>query len=120
MVTVEHVVAAMRLSDQDWKEIEIRKAEDKQLIPARSSPTQANLGGLSCPGRRGTIRSSRLFACKGVSVMVRSAAANLLRDVCRSEMVRQYVVRHQVRRLTLTLREQQILLLLVSNMTVWA
>jgi hypothetical protein len=37
MVTVEHVVAAMRLSDQDWKEIEIRKAEDKQLIPARSS-----------------------------------------------------------------------------------
>jgi hypothetical protein len=35
MVTVEHVVAAMRLSDQNWKEIEIRKGENKQSIPAR-------------------------------------------------------------------------------------
>jgi hypothetical protein len=35
MVTVEHVVAAMRLSDQNWKEIEIRKEENKQSIPAR-------------------------------------------------------------------------------------
>jgi hypothetical protein len=35
MVTVEHVVAAMRLSDQNWKEIEFRKGEDKQSIPAR-------------------------------------------------------------------------------------
>jgi hypothetical protein len=37
MVTVEHVVTAMRLSDQNWKEIEIRKGEDKQSIPARIS-----------------------------------------------------------------------------------
>ena len=37
MVTVEHVAAAMRLSDQNWKEIEIRKGEDKQSIPARIS-----------------------------------------------------------------------------------
>jgi hypothetical protein len=35
MVTVEHVAAAMRLSDQNWKQIEIRKGEDKQSIPAR-------------------------------------------------------------------------------------
>jgi hypothetical protein len=35
MVTVEHVVAAMRLSDENWKEIEIRKEEKKQSIPAR-------------------------------------------------------------------------------------
>jgi hypothetical protein len=37
MVTVEHVAAAMRLSDQNWKQIEIRKGEDKQSIPARIS-----------------------------------------------------------------------------------
>jgi hypothetical protein len=37
MVTVEHVAAAMRLSDQNWKQIEIRKREDKQSIPTRIS-----------------------------------------------------------------------------------
>jgi hypothetical protein len=35
IVTVEHVAAAMRLSNQTWKEIEIRKGEDKQSIAAR-------------------------------------------------------------------------------------
>jgi hypothetical protein len=35
MVTVEHVAASMNLSDQDWKQIEIRKGEDTQSIPAR-------------------------------------------------------------------------------------
>jgi hypothetical protein len=35
LVTVEHVAAAMNLSDQSWKQIEIRKGEIKQSIPAR-------------------------------------------------------------------------------------
>jgi hypothetical protein len=35
IVTVEHVAAAMHLSHQNWKEIEIRKEEHKQSIPAR-------------------------------------------------------------------------------------
>jgi hypothetical protein len=37
LVTIEHVVTAMHLSDQTWKEIEIRNGEDKQSIPARIS-----------------------------------------------------------------------------------
>jgi hypothetical protein len=37
MVTVEHVAAAMRLSNQNWKQIDIRKGDDKQSIPARIS-----------------------------------------------------------------------------------
>src|SRR5215471_15909222 len=35
MVTVEHVAVSMNLSDQDWKQIEIRKGDEKQSIPAR-------------------------------------------------------------------------------------
>jgi hypothetical protein len=35
MVTVEHVAAAMKLSDQHWKHVEIAKGESKQSIPAR-------------------------------------------------------------------------------------
>jgi hypothetical protein len=35
MVTVEHVAASMKLSDQDWKDIELQKGESKQSIPAR-------------------------------------------------------------------------------------
>lgn len=35
MVTVEHVVAAMKLSDQHWKHVEIAKGESIQSIPAR-------------------------------------------------------------------------------------
>ena len=35
MVTVEHVAAAMKLSDQYWKHLEIAKGESKQSIPAR-------------------------------------------------------------------------------------
>jgi hypothetical protein len=35
LVTVEHVVASMGLSHQNWKEIEIRKGDDKQSIGAR-------------------------------------------------------------------------------------
>jgi hypothetical protein len=35
MVTVEHVVASMGLSEQNWKEIDIRKEENKRSIPAR-------------------------------------------------------------------------------------
>jgi len=35
MVTVEHVAAAMHLSPQSWREIEIRKEEHKHPVPAR-------------------------------------------------------------------------------------
>ena len=35
MATVEHVTAAMHLSDRDWKHVEIGKGESKQSIPAR-------------------------------------------------------------------------------------
>jgi Trypsin-like peptidase domain len=35
MVTVEHVAASMNLSQQSWKDIEIRKGETKESIPAR-------------------------------------------------------------------------------------
>jgi hypothetical protein len=35
MVTVEHVAAAMKLSDRDWKQLEIREGEDLQVVPAR-------------------------------------------------------------------------------------
>src|SRR5262249_35683546 len=35
MVTVEHVAASMNLSDQTWKQIEIREGESNQSIPAR-------------------------------------------------------------------------------------
>ena len=35
LVTVEHVAAAMNLSDQSWKQVEIRSGEDRQLMPAR-------------------------------------------------------------------------------------
>jgi trypsin-like peptidase len=35
MVTVEHVAAAMKLSDRTWKELEVRKGEGKQLVPVR-------------------------------------------------------------------------------------
>ena len=35
MATVEHVTAAMHLSDRDWKHVEIRKGESKQsILPA--------------------------------------------------------------------------------------
>jgi hypothetical protein len=35
LVTVEHVAAAMNLSDQSWKQVEIWEGEIKQSIPAR-------------------------------------------------------------------------------------
>jgi hypothetical protein len=35
MVTVEHVAAAMKLSDRNWKHLEIGRGESKQSIPAR-------------------------------------------------------------------------------------
>jgi hypothetical protein len=35
LVTVEHVAAAMNLSDQSWKQIQIRKGEIKQSLPVR-------------------------------------------------------------------------------------
>jgi Trypsin-like peptidase domain len=35
MVTAGHVAAAMNLSDQDWKQVEIRQGENKQSVPAR-------------------------------------------------------------------------------------
>jgi len=35
MATVEHVTAAMHLSDRDWKPIEIRKGQGSQSVPAR-------------------------------------------------------------------------------------
>jgi Trypsin-like peptidase domain len=35
IVTVEHVAGAMKLSDQTWKQIEIREGDSKQSIPAR-------------------------------------------------------------------------------------
>jgi Trypsin-like peptidase domain len=35
MVTVEHVSAAMKLSDRNWKHLEIGRGESKQSIPAR-------------------------------------------------------------------------------------
>ena len=35
LVTVEHVAAAMNLSDQSWKQIEIREGEIKQSIAVR-------------------------------------------------------------------------------------
>ena len=35
LVTVDHVATAMNLSEQGWKEIEIRKGESKQSIPVR-------------------------------------------------------------------------------------
>jgi len=35
MVTVEHVAAAMKLSDQDWKHVEIAKGDSKLSTPAR-------------------------------------------------------------------------------------
>jgi Trypsin-like peptidase domain len=37
MVTVAHVAEAMHLSGQDWKDIEIREGQNKQLIPVRLS-----------------------------------------------------------------------------------
>jgi hypothetical protein len=35
MVTIEHVVTSMKLSDQTWKQVEIWTGENKQLIPVR-------------------------------------------------------------------------------------
>jgi hypothetical protein len=35
MVTVEHVAAAMKLSDRDWKQVEIGEGENLQLVGAR-------------------------------------------------------------------------------------
>jgi Trypsin-like peptidase domain len=35
MVTAGHVAAAMNLSDQDWKQIEIRHGKNEQSVPAR-------------------------------------------------------------------------------------
>ncbi|MBR0830721.1 trypsin-like peptidase domain-containing protein [Bradyrhizobium manausense] len=35
LVTVEHVADAMNLSDQSWKQVEIREGEIKRSIPAR-------------------------------------------------------------------------------------
>jgi Trypsin-like peptidase domain len=35
LVTVEHVVTAMKLSDRHWKHVEIAKGESRQSIPAR-------------------------------------------------------------------------------------
>jgi hypothetical protein len=35
LVTVEHVTAAMRLSDQSWKQVEISKGENRQSIDVR-------------------------------------------------------------------------------------
>jgi Trypsin-like peptidase domain len=35
IATAEHVAAAMQLSDQNWKQVEIRKGETKHSIPAR-------------------------------------------------------------------------------------
>jgi hypothetical protein len=35
MVTAGHVAAAMNLSDQDWKQVEIRHGENEQSVPAR-------------------------------------------------------------------------------------
>jgi hypothetical protein len=35
MVTVAHVAAAMNISDQSWKEVELRKGEDTQSIAVR-------------------------------------------------------------------------------------
>src|SRR5262249_17881668 len=35
LVTVDHVAAAMNLSEESWKEVEIRKGESKQSIPLR-------------------------------------------------------------------------------------
>jgi len=35
MVTVEHVTAAMNLSNHVWKELDIRKGENRQSIPVR-------------------------------------------------------------------------------------
>jgi len=35
IVTVEHVVAAMKLSKETWKEIEVREGDNKQAIRAR-------------------------------------------------------------------------------------
>ena len=35
MVTAAHVAEAMRLSAQDWKEIELRERDKKEVIPAR-------------------------------------------------------------------------------------
>jgi len=35
MVTAEHVVTAMRLSDQDWKQVEIQEGENKRSIAVR-------------------------------------------------------------------------------------
>jgi hypothetical protein len=37
MVTAAHVAEAMHLSEQDWKDIEIRDGENKQSIPVRLS-----------------------------------------------------------------------------------
>jgi hypothetical protein len=35
MVTVEHVAVAMNLTEQAWKQVEIRKGVEKQSVPAR-------------------------------------------------------------------------------------
>ncbi len=35
MVTVEHVAAAMKLSDRTWKQVEIGTGESKQSVPVR-------------------------------------------------------------------------------------
>jgi hypothetical protein len=35
MVTVEHVAAAMKLSDRNWKQVEIGTGESKQSVPVR-------------------------------------------------------------------------------------
>jgi hypothetical protein len=35
MVTAEHVAAAMRLTDEDWKQVEISEGENKQSIAVR-------------------------------------------------------------------------------------
>jgi Trypsin-like peptidase domain len=44
LVTVEHVTAAMRLSDQDWKQAEILEGENRQSIAVRIHRT-AGSGG---------------------------------------------------------------------------
>ena len=35
IVTVEHVAAAMKLSEQDWKQVEIGTGESRQSVPVR-------------------------------------------------------------------------------------
>jgi hypothetical protein len=69
MATVEHVTAAMQLSDRDWKHVEIGKGESKQSIPSRRF-----LRVQDRPGRvaDSICRRTGLFSPDGVS---RSRAA---------------------------------------------